>query len=435
MGFPANVALWSGSRQVGTIVSGWTNTWVGWNVPINFSPGAYTLRVQSSKNQNNFSETSVRIENSTVSITSPKAGQTWTAGTTNQVVWTYQGNPGPLKIELIPVSGGSALLIGNNIPWGNLGAGSFNWLIPATITAGSYQIKVTSAGNNLITASQMFSVQKLGTVGIIVTDPSGAPIDGATVTTDVNGTARSVTTQANGQAVFGMLPGATYTFTATKQGFYPDGTNQAKVVLANGATQSAVIKLKRGLGKAIITVKDGATPIEGMEVMVGSVGIGKYSLTTYTKADGSATFEPCQTGTWPVTTQAWRYNQNHAPHYVDASSAPGSGVPASPTYVTVTQGSTATATISMPRFGWANITVTDGVMPIYNADICSTTADPNAGFSCGVHKTDATGTVKFELAPGVRYFAAILDGYKSPRFSVNITSGATTNQTITMTKY
>jgi hypothetical protein len=435
VGFLADVTLWSGSQQVGTIVSGWNNTWVSWKVPINFSPGTYTIRVQSSKNQTNFSDTTVRIENSTLSIMSPKAGQTWTADTTNQVVWTYQGNPGPLKIELIPVSGGSTLPIANNIPCGNLGAGSFNWLIPATINSGSYQIKVTSAGNNLITAGQTFSVQKLGTVGIIVTDPSGAPVDGATVTTNVNGTARSVMTQANGQAVFGMLPAATYTFMATKQGFLADETNQTQVVLANGATQSAVIKLKRGLGKVIITVKDGVNPIEGMKVLVGNPGVGKYWLSALTKADGTATFDSCQTGTWPVTTEAFSYNLQRSPHYVDASSAPGSGLPATATNVTVIPGSTATAMISMQRFGLANITVTDGTMPIYNADICSTTAEPNAGIFCGVYKTDATGTVKLELAPGIRYFLAKLDGYKSTRFPVNVTGGGTTNQTITMTKY
>jgi hypothetical protein len=437
VGFLADVTLWSGSQQVGTIVSGWNNTWVSWKVPINFSPGTYTLRVQSSKNQTNFSDTAVRIENSTLSIMSPKAGQIWTAGTTNQVVWTYQGNPGPLKIELIPVSGGSALLIANNIPCGNLGAGSFNWLIPAAITAGSYQIKVTSTGNNLITAGQTFSVQKLGTVGIIVTDPDNVPIDGATVTTNLNGTSLSVVTQPNGQAVFGMLPAATYNFTAIKQGFLVDGTNQTQVVLANGATQSAVIKLQRGLGKVIITVKDGASPIEGMGIVIGVTEVGKYHLSTYTKSDGTATFDSVKTGTWEVHTQAYPYNLQHqSPHYVDLDSDHADGEAATPMYVTVTPGSTTTATIFMKRYGWANITVTDGAMPVYNAVIGrKINSDPNDTHYGLNKKTDATGTVKFEVEPGVRWFVAWMNGYKRvPPFSVNITGGGTTNLTIPMTK-
>lgn len=438
IGFLADVTLWSGSQQVGTIVSGWNNTWVSWKVPINFSPGTYTIRVQSSKNQTNFSDTAVRIENSTLSIMSPKAGQTWTAGTTNQVVWTYQGNPGPLKIELIPVSGGSALPIANNIPCGNLGAGSFNWLIPATINSGSYQIKVTSAGNNLVTAGQTLSVQKLGTVGIIVTDSSGAPVDGATVTTNVNGTALSVMTQTNGQAVFGMLPAATYNFTATKQGFLVDGTNQKKVVLANGATQTAVIELKRGLGKVIITVKDGANSLGGMDVFVGYPGgDDKYHLSAFTKSDGTATFDSCQTGTWPVRVYTGIYNMGQSPHYADNKGVTNDGVSEPLTNVTVTPGSTATATIYMKRLGWANITVTDGTMPIYNADICTkANPDPNDLHYSVCKKTNATGMVKLELAPGVRYLIAMmLNRYKTVAFSVNITSDGTTNQIISMTKY
>jgi hypothetical protein len=281
-------------------------------------------------------------------------------------------------------------------------------------------------------------VQKLGTIGIIVTDPDGAPVDGATVTTNLNGTSLSVVTQPNGQAVFGMLPAATYTFSAIKLGFLADGTNKTQVVLANGATQTAVIKLQRGLGRLIITVKDGASPIEGMKIVVGVTEVGKYNLSTDTKSDGTATFDSVKTGTWEVHTQAFAYNLTHQlTHYVDINRDHSDGGKPTPMYVTVIPGSTTTATIFMKQYGWANITVTDGAMPVYDATVGrKNNSDPNDTHYWENYKTDATGTVKFKLEPGVRWFVAfkLKDDMSAPPFSINITGGATTNLTIPMRK-
>lgn len=143
-----------------TIIAGWSNSSIGWEVPFAFSPGTYTIRVQSSKNPQNFADATVRIENSTLSIVSPQPGQTWATGSTNKIVWSFQGKPGPLKIELVLPTGNAQTLSGN-WPWGELGAGQFTWQLPTTLTTDpGYRIRLTSTTNSGISAtSQIFGIE------------------------------------------------------------------------------------------------------------------------------------------------------------------------------------------------------------------------------------------------------------------------------------
>jgi hypothetical protein len=149
--FPADVTLWSGSLQVATVISGWTNTWAGWNVPYNFSPGTYTVRVQSSKNQNNHSETTVRIENSKLTIVDPADGSTLGSGTL-PIKWTYGGNVGYSVDITISILGQDMTMHQStcvtNYPVGSNGTGQCNSCVfsngspismPCTITVQSTQ--------------------------------------------------------------------------------------------------------------------------------------------------------------------------------------------------------------------------------------------------------------------------------------------------------
>lgn len=153
--FLADVMLGKGSgaafQSEKTIISGWTNSSVAWEVPDAFPPGIYTVRVQSSKNNKNFADATVRIENSTVSLVSPRAGQTVITGTNNEIVWSFQGKPGPLKLELIPASGGNVQLIASGIPWGESGAGKYAWTVPGILASGNYQLRLTGTANSAVT--------------------------------------------------------------------------------------------------------------------------------------------------------------------------------------------------------------------------------------------------------------------------------------------
>lgn len=127
--FPADVTLWSGSLQVATVISGWSNNWAGWNVPYNFSPGTYTVRVQSSKNQKNHSETTVRIENSALTIVEPSADNLGINGGSVAIKWTYAGFVGS-SVDIMtnnPMTGESTCV--KNYPIGSNGKGEYNGCI------------------------------------------------------------------------------------------------------------------------------------------------------------------------------------------------------------------------------------------------------------------------------------------------------------------
>jgi hypothetical protein len=410
-----DVTLWQNNQQVGVISKGITSDQTSYKVPINMAMGNYEYRITSQDDPRIEARKPVYISCS-ITITKPVQNEVLSMRNNYGVTWSYVGNPAPLKLELIPTGGGSAQLIADKVPWGNSGWGQYSWQIPSNINEGNYQIQITSTGNSIMMArSQTFTLKNLGIIGIIVADPNNAPIDGATVTAIVNGTARSATTKTNGQAIFDLLPPGTYTFTATKPGYLPDGTADTKVTLASGATQSGLIKLKRGTGTIIITVKDGNNPIWGMDLDV----MFPDPWSSGTTVDGTMTIIYAPAGTWPVKASAWSYNKTHDIHYAPATAS-----------VTVTPGATTTLTISMQKFGKANITVTDGTMPIYWARACTT---PGTYLYCS-NQSDATGMLTIELPPGGHTLQVEANGYKSGILSVNISSGGTTTGTITLTK-
>ena len=79
-----------------------------------------------------------------VTVTSPNGRQSWKAGTTHTISWTYKGNPGDfVKVELL--EGGSASLLKSGVSIGTNGKGSWSWTIPKKKTPGTdYKIRVTS---------------------------------------------------------------------------------------------------------------------------------------------------------------------------------------------------------------------------------------------------------------------------------------------------
>lgn len=86
-------------------------------------------------------------------IIAPDGGETWTAGTTQTIRWSYTEDPGPeVKIELLK---GEALysVITPGTSTGAGGSGSYNWSIPAAQVAGNdYRVRITSTSNNAYTA-------------------------------------------------------------------------------------------------------------------------------------------------------------------------------------------------------------------------------------------------------------------------------------------
>jgi len=109
-------------------------------------------------------------EQNAITVVSPNGGETLIRGTILPISWSYTGNPGAnVKIELYSGSTLSRTITAST----PLSAGSYNWTIPSTQTAGSnYTIKVTSTTDSTIsdTSDGAFSIVK---PTITVNSPNG----------------------------------------------------------------------------------------------------------------------------------------------------------------------------------------------------------------------------------------------------------------------
>ena len=85
----------------------------------------------------------------TLSLTFPNLEETWIAGSTYTIRWSYTGNPGTyVKIELLK-GGVVNRTIASRV---SISSGSYNWKIPSDQTPGrDYQIRVTSTSNSSYT--------------------------------------------------------------------------------------------------------------------------------------------------------------------------------------------------------------------------------------------------------------------------------------------
>jgi YD repeat-containing protein len=113
------------------------------------------------------------VQSNGITVTIPNGGESWNAGGTYTISWTYAGNPGSnVKIELFK----NAVLnrtITSSTSVGSGGSGSYNWAIPATQTGGAdYKIKVTSTSSSTYTdtSDNNFTITA---AAITVTVPNG----------------------------------------------------------------------------------------------------------------------------------------------------------------------------------------------------------------------------------------------------------------------
>jgi hypothetical protein len=157
-----------------------------WLVPSTQTGGSeYRVRITSTSNSaitdtsdNNF--TIVGPPPPTITVTSPNNGtESWPAGTSQTITWTYTGNPGTyVKIELLQ-NGVFNRVISSSRSKGSGGSGSYSWLIPSNQTQGSdYKVRVTSTTNSAIndTSDNGFAITPPPPAGLTVTSPNGSQI-------------------------------------------------------------------------------------------------------------------------------------------------------------------------------------------------------------------------------------------------------------------
>ncbi|MGE5416235.1 MAG: Ser-Thr-rich GPI-anchored membrane family protein [Acidobacteriota bacterium] len=115
-----------------------------WQIPASVAAGTdYKIQLTSSLDAAclGLSEIFTITDPPNVTIVTPTAGELWVQGTSHKLVWSYKGNPGPLKIELLKAGTTVSTLV-DNTPVENK---EFIWPIPAEQAAGTdYQIKMSS---------------------------------------------------------------------------------------------------------------------------------------------------------------------------------------------------------------------------------------------------------------------------------------------------
>jgi hypothetical protein len=89
----------------------------------------------------------------TVTVVTPNGGQSWAAGTSHTISWTYASISGGVRIELLK-GGVLNRVISLSSPIGTNGNGSFIWVIPSMQATGNdYKIRVTSLSDPACTDS------------------------------------------------------------------------------------------------------------------------------------------------------------------------------------------------------------------------------------------------------------------------------------------
>jgi transcriptional regulator CtsR len=153
-GFKIEMRTSSGSySQIATVATGVTSySSNGLNTGTTYH---YRIRAYSGAGDSDYSNEASATTASpppptkpTIAVTTPDGGETWTAGTTQQIRWTYTENPcAYVKVELFK-DGILNRTISSSRPVGTGGSGSYSWVIPSTQVSGSdYRVTITSTTN------------------------------------------------------------------------------------------------------------------------------------------------------------------------------------------------------------------------------------------------------------------------------------------------
>ncbi len=212
------IVLLKNGVQYSVIAAFVTNTGsFNWIIPAAIINGTnYSVKIYSCINTTITDESDANFtisggSGSTLAVVSPNGGETYTAGTTNTITWTSEviGN---VRILLMK-NGIQKALIASAAP----NTGSFAWLIPAGMLAGTdYTVKVISISNPTISdlSNATFSIIAGGGTMVTLTSPNGGEIWTAGTTnlitwnSDVTGNLRIVLLKNGIQysVIAGFLP-------------------------------------------------------------------------------------------------------------------------------------------------------------------------------------------------------------------------------------
>ena len=153
-----------------------------WPIPGGLTPaGDYTVVITSTTNAaytdtSNAPFTITAPPPPSITVVSPNGGESWAAGSTQTISWTYIGNPGS-AVQIDLYKGGafnSTIIASTGIGAG--GNGSYSWPIPGGLTpAGDYTVVITSTTNAAYTdtSDAPFTITAPAASPFTVTSPNG----------------------------------------------------------------------------------------------------------------------------------------------------------------------------------------------------------------------------------------------------------------------
>ena len=154
-----------------------------WSIPSNCTPGSdYSVRITSFSNSgvkdvSDAAFTIVPPPAPKIAVAYPNGAESWQAGSSQTIRWTYSGDIGPyVKLELLK-NGSFNRTILYYAPTGSNGSGSFVWVIPSNCTPGpDYSVKITSFyhGNVTDNSDAQFTIAPPPPPGIAVLYPNGS---------------------------------------------------------------------------------------------------------------------------------------------------------------------------------------------------------------------------------------------------------------------
>lgn len=289
--------------QTNGVVSGATVTWNTTSVTSNAS-GVYSIASVGGGTQTITAKATGYLPvSNTVTVnggTSTLNIQLSTAGILNVTVVNSSGAPvngaqvsvsgGQIATSLTETTNTSGLYSTNWIPIGNY-----------TVTSGSVGMSATVATGKTtsITLTQGSAGPTTGTINGTVTNNSGAPLSGATVSDG----GVTTTTQANGTYSLANVPAGTQTVTASLSGFQT-GSQTVTVPAGGMATANFTLNPASSTGTVTGTITNVATGgvLSGATVKWGTMAVSTNAGGVYTMSNvtsGAQTFTASATGYLP----------------------------------------------------------------------------------------------------------------------------------------
>jgi hypothetical protein len=104
-----------------------------------------------------------------LAISSPNGGESWKAGSSQEITWTTSGSVGNIKIEYSADNGSSW----NTIKTSTANDGSYNWTVPE-VSSSNCLVRVSETdGSPTDTSDSVFSIVPIASATITVTSPKG----------------------------------------------------------------------------------------------------------------------------------------------------------------------------------------------------------------------------------------------------------------------